>query len=113
MELIALGLIWLGTAITTGYIASQKGRDGAIWFGAGLFFSFFALVAVAASPPTWEQPSGTEKEVGGAVANPQAAANEVDKEANKSENSSSNLAIIFPAVLAGVGIVVVWLMGSR
>ncbi len=34
----------------TGWIADQKGRSNFNWFCLGFYFSFFALIAVAAAP---------------------------------------------------------------
>lgn len=55
--LSSAALIWVASAFTTAFIASQKDRDIIAWFFSGLFFGVFALIAVAASPALWEMPS--------------------------------------------------------
>lgn len=58
MVWLIVGLIWLGFAFTSAFVASEKGRDAGAWFGLGLLFGFFAFFAVAAVPATWEKPEG-------------------------------------------------------
>ena len=40
----------LGAAYMAGYVAREKGYNVAAWFFAGLFFTVFALLAVAGLP---------------------------------------------------------------
>ena len=59
METVLLAglLIWLTGAILTGYVASQKGRLGGLWFlGALLLFTpLLALIALTALPVRSEE----------------------------------------------------------
>ncbi|MHA6326785.1 hypothetical protein [Roseivivax sp. CAU 1753] len=58
VPLIIFAAFWVGCAGTTAFVANEKGRDGISWFLSGIFFGFFALAAVAASPSAWEKPPG-------------------------------------------------------
>jgi hypothetical protein len=50
MQGMELFLIWLGFALVTAIIAESKGRSGFGWLVAGIFFGFFAFIAVAFMP---------------------------------------------------------------
>jgi hypothetical protein len=51
MELIWIaGVIGIAAAGFCAFIASQKNRAAFPWFMLGLFFSLFALIAIAAAP---------------------------------------------------------------
>lgn len=51
IALIVIGIVWwIGAAILCAVVAEEKGRSVGAWFLAGLFFSFVALIALAAMP---------------------------------------------------------------
>ncbi|MEM6477830.1 MAG: hypothetical protein AAF647_02165 [Pseudomonadota bacterium] len=43
--------IWLAFAVITALAASSRGRSGIGWFGLGLIFGIFALIAVLVMAP--------------------------------------------------------------
>ena len=48
---VIVGLFeWIGCAFLCAFVASEKGRGDAAWFWTGLFFGFFALIAIAGLP---------------------------------------------------------------
>ena len=50
MEILLFLLWWLFFMIVTPWVARAKGRSGVGWFLAAVFFSLFALIAVALLP---------------------------------------------------------------
>lgn len=62
MEQMLIFLLLIQGAICggfCGYLAGQRNRNDFSWFWLGFFFSFFALIAIAASPSLAKQRFGT------------------------------------------------------
>lgn len=49
-------IVWLGFAVVTALAAPGRGRSGVAWFGLGLLFGVFALIAVLVMPPVVAAP---------------------------------------------------------
>lgn len=44
-------IVWIAFAVGCGFLAKKKGRGVGGWVVAGLFFGFFALIAIAIMKP--------------------------------------------------------------